>query len=93
MGNDTHNITVRLTEQEFTELKTLSERYRVSRATVVQWAIEALEEHIRRNKGKVALPLDFRDIISQEPALVSEPAPTYTTKKAKTQSADETSVK
>ena len=41
------------------ELGGLAERYRVSSATILRWALRALGNHVERNEGRLGLPLDF----------------------------------
>ncbi len=43
------------------ELGGLAERYRVSSATILRWALRALGNHVERNEGRLVLPLDFGD--------------------------------
>ena len=50
------------------ELGSLAERYRVSSATILRWALRALGNHVERNEGRLVLPLDFGDTAVEKPA-------------------------
>jgi hypothetical protein len=61
MATEKQGITVRFDEGEMQELGSLAERYRVSSATILRWALRALGNHVERNEGRLVLPLDFGD--------------------------------
>lgn len=89
MPQPTHNLTIRIKPEEYRELQNLTERYKVSQATVVRWAIDALNDYIEKNNGRVTLPVDFTEILNASPAqsLVAEPSPGEITS-GKTSSSD-----
>ena len=68
MANEKQGITVRFDEGEMQELANLAERYRVSSATILRWALRALGNHVERNEGRLVLPLDFGDAAVEKPA-------------------------
>lgn len=39
----------------------LAKRFRVSSATIIRWAIQALNEYVQQNQGRITLPLDFSE--------------------------------
>ena len=43
------------------ELGGLAERYQVSSATIIRWALRALGNHVERNEGRLVLPLELGD--------------------------------
>ncbi len=61
MATDKQGITVRFDEGEMRELGSLAERYRVSSATIIRWALRALGNHVERNEGRLVLPLELGD--------------------------------
>jgi hypothetical protein len=61
MATEKQGITVRFDEGEMQELGSLAERYHVSSATIIRWALRALGNHVERNQGRLVLPLDFGD--------------------------------
>ena len=67
MATDKQGITVRFDEGEMQELGGLAERYRVSSATILRWALRALGNHVERNEGRLVLPLDFGDAAVEKP--------------------------
>jgi len=52
---------VRFEESEMQTLDGLADRYRVSSATVIRWALRALANHVERNNGRLILPLELDD--------------------------------
>lgn len=68
MATEKQGITVRFDEGEMQELAGLAERYRVSSATIIRWALRALGSHVERNEGRLVLPLDFGDTAEEKPA-------------------------
>ena len=68
MATEKQGITVRFDEGEMQELGGLAERYRVSSATILRWALRALGNHVERNEGRLVLPLDFGDTATDKPA-------------------------
>lgn len=52
-------ITVRFTDEEMRQLEELAERYQVSLATILRWALRALAEYVEQCDGRITLPLDF----------------------------------
>jgi hypothetical protein len=54
-------------EGEMQELGSLAERYQVSSATIIRWALRALGNHVERNEGRLVLPLDFGDTATDKP--------------------------
>ena len=68
MATEKQGITVRFDEGEMQELGSLAERYRVSSATILRWALRALGNHVERNEGRLVLPLDFGDTAVEKPA-------------------------
>jgi hypothetical protein len=68
MATEKQGITVRFDEGEMQELGGLAERYRVSSATILRWALRALGNHVERNEGRLVLPLDFGDAAVEKPA-------------------------
>jgi len=61
MATEKQGITVRFDEGEMQELGGLAERYRVSSATILRWALRALGNHVERNEGRLVLPLELGD--------------------------------
>ncbi|TAF23028.1 MAG: hypothetical protein EAZ71_13405 [Verrucomicrobia bacterium] len=47
--------------QELQVLDGLEDRYQVSSATVIRWALRALANHMERNNGRLILPLKLDD--------------------------------
>ena len=68
MATEKQGITVRFDEGEMQELAGLAERYRVSSATIIRWALRALGNHVERNEGRLVLPLDFGDTAEEKPS-------------------------
>ena len=68
MATEKQGITVRFDEGEMQELGGLAERYRVSSATILRWALRALGNHVERNEGRLVLPLDFGDVALEKPS-------------------------
>jgi hypothetical protein len=68
MATEKQGITVRFDEGEMQELGSLAERYQVSSATIIRWALRALGNHVERNEGRLVLPLDFGDAAVEKPA-------------------------
>ena len=68
MATKKQGITVRFDEGEMQELANLAERYRVSSATILRWALRAMGNHVERNEGRLVLPLDFGDAAVEKPA-------------------------
>ena len=68
MATEKQGITVRFDEGEMQELGSLAERYRVSSATILRWALRTLGNHVERNEGRLVLPLDFGDTAVEKPA-------------------------
>ena len=60
-------ITVRFEESEMNELDALSDRYRVSSATIIRWALRALANHVERNDGRLVLPFELGDDAAAKP--------------------------
>jgi hypothetical protein len=67
MATKKQGITVRFDEGEMQELGGLAERYRVSSATILRWALRALGNHVERNEGRLVMPLDFGDAATAKP--------------------------
>ncbi len=63
-----HAVTVRFSDVEMRQLEDLAERYHVSAATVLRWALQALADHVKGNGGKITLPLDFSSCEFKKPA-------------------------
>jgi hypothetical protein len=61
MATEKQGITVRFDEGEMQELGSLAERYQVSSATIIRWALRALGNHVERNEGRLVLPLELGD--------------------------------
>jgi hypothetical protein len=61
MSAEKKGITVRFDALEMQELDELAERYRVSSATIIRWALRALGNHVQRNEGRLVLPLELGD--------------------------------
>jgi predicted transcriptional regulator len=59
MDAEKKGITVRFDESELRELDTLADRYRVSSATIIRWALRALANHVERNEGRLVLPFEL----------------------------------
>ncbi len=79
MATEKKGITVRFEMSEMEELDALSDRYRVSSATIIRWALRALANHVERNDGRLVLPLELGDEAAVKakkapPAKVAEPA-------------------
>ena len=68
MAIDKQGITVRFDEGEMQELGGLAERYRVSSATILRWALRALGNHVERNEGRLVLPLELGDTVVEKAA-------------------------
>jgi hypothetical protein len=67
MATEKKGITVRFEESEMQELDALSDRYRVSSATIIRWALRALANHVERNDGRLVLPLELGDDAAAKP--------------------------
>lgn len=52
-------ITVRFEDDEMAKLDELAQRYHVSSATIIRWALKALADYVEINNGRIVLPLDF----------------------------------
>jgi hypothetical protein len=61
-------ITVRFEDKEMEKLDELAERYRVTSATVLRWALRALSDYVDLNNGRIMLPLDFGQALAKKPA-------------------------
>jgi predicted transcriptional regulator len=68
MATEKQGITVRFDEDEMQELGSLADRYRVSSATILRWALRALGNHVERNEGRLVLPLDFGEAAVEKSA-------------------------
>lgn len=76
MATTTHNLTIRMKPEEYQELQHMTERYKVSQATVIRWAIDALHGYIEHNGGRVTLPVDFTETLNARPhSVVAESSP------------------
>lgn len=73
MPSDKKPIAVRLSDDVRAEVEELAKKYQVSTATVGLWAFSALLEYVKRNKGKVILPLDFDDILKNDSFINATP--------------------
>lgn len=58
-ANTRKGITVRFEDDEMAKLEELANRYHVSSATIIRWALKALAEYVDANGGRITLPLDF----------------------------------
>jgi hypothetical protein len=52
-------ITVRFEDHEMEMLDELAQRYHVTSATIIRWALKALADYVEVNGGRIVLPLDF----------------------------------
>jgi hypothetical protein len=68
MATEKQGITVRFDEGEMQELGSLAERYQVSSATIIRWALRALGNHVERNEGRLVLPLELGDTVVEKAA-------------------------
>jgi hypothetical protein len=68
MATEKQGITVRFDEGEMQELGSLAERYQVSSATIIRWALRALGNHVERNEGRLVLPLELGDTVLEKVA-------------------------
>ena len=68
MATEKQGITVRFDEGEMQELGGLAERYQVSSATIIRWALRALGNHVERNEGRLVLPLELGDTVVEKAA-------------------------
>lgn len=59
MASGKTGITVRFENQEMQVLDGLAERYRVTSATIIRWALRGLADHVERNGGRLMLPLQL----------------------------------
>jgi hypothetical protein len=70
MATEKKGITVRFEVSEMQELDALSDRYRVSSATIIRWALRALANHVERNEGRLVLPLELGEDGAAKPKKV-----------------------
>jgi hypothetical protein len=49
-------------------LDRLSDRYRVSSATLIRWALGALGDHVEKNNGRISLPFQLNSEALAPPA-------------------------
>ena len=82
MATEKQGITVRFDEGEMQELAGLAERYRVSSATILRWALRALGNHVERNEGRLVLPLDFGETGTAKPTNKQAKKPTKGAKRS-----------
>lgn len=75
MPSDKKPIAVRLPEEVRAQVKKLAEEYSVSEATIGIWAFKALLDYIKKNNGRVILPIDFNDVIKDSPVKVVKYTP------------------
>lgn len=61
MASSKQGITVRFEDDEMKAIDELAKRFRVSSATIIRWAIQALNEYVQQNQGRITLPLDFSE--------------------------------
>lgn len=61
MPTNKQGITVRFEDDEMKAIDEMAKRFRVSSATVIRWAIQALNEYVQKNHGRITLPLDFSE--------------------------------
>lgn len=61
MASNKQGITVRFEDDEMKAIDELAKRFRVSSATIIRWAIQALNEYVEQNQGRITLPLDFSE--------------------------------
>lgn len=71
MATEKKGITVRFEVSEMQELDALSDRYRVSSATIIRWALRALANHVERNEGRLVLPLELGEDVAAKPKKVA----------------------
>lgn len=69
-------MTVRFADHEMALIDGLADRYKVTSATVIRWAIRALNEYADLHQGKITLPLDFSSFYALQPAASKSHAPT-----------------
>ena len=65
MSNTKKGITVRFEDDEMAALEALAKKYKVSSATIIRWALTALNDYVQANNGRVVLPLDFSDFLEK----------------------------
>lgn len=69
MATNKQGITVRFEDEEMEALDRLAKRYKVSSATIIRWALTALNDYVAANNGRVVLPLDFTEFLARPPRL------------------------
>ena len=52
---------IRLAPEEAEQLQDLSERFSVTQAQLMRWAVAALAAKVKRDGGKLVLPLNLSD--------------------------------
>jgi predicted transcriptional regulator len=55
-------ISIRLDPLQDHQLETLANRFKVSKAVIVGWAIDALAEYAAKQGGRLTLPIDFEEL-------------------------------
>ena len=63
MATSKKGITVRFEDDEMEALDALAKKYKVTSATIIRWALAALDDYVKANGGRVILPLDFNDFL------------------------------
>lgn len=64
-------FSVRLDDDQATQIEALAKRFRVKEIDVIRWAVDALIEYVHRHGGKLHLPVDF-DAIWQDVQATAE---------------------
>lgn len=57
----TNTLTIRLDADQDAQLTDLAKRFKVSKAIVVGWAIDALADYAKLHGGRITMPINFEE--------------------------------
>jgi hypothetical protein len=55
-------VSVRVSDEQLAQIETLAKQFDLDKGDVMRWAIEALKNYVAANKGRLHLPLDFKEV-------------------------------
>jgi hypothetical protein len=60
--NKAKNISLRLSDAQEQQVREMAEKYSVSQTKIIEWALAALADYSQLHQGRIALPIDFREL-------------------------------
>jgi hypothetical protein len=55
-------LSLRLDPPQLAHLQALAARYKVTDATIIRWALDALSDYVTAHNGRCMLPIDFNEL-------------------------------